>query len=190
MNKDNKTIGTSLTIIIMFLFILALIIDTKWTQKHNDEVYYNNTNNVVETTTIPTTEVKGETTKKTQKKTKKKNTSTKKVVKKKKVTKITNVATSSKSEYMSYAKGYGNYNDTQMQCLDYLWSHESGWNPNNVNKSSGACGIPQALPCSKIKKQQGSNDWKAQIRWGINYINYRYKNPCSAWNHFKNKHWY
>lgn len=107
-----------------------------------------------------------------------------------KVSSVKNVATGSKTEYINYAREIGGYNDTQMQCLDYLWSHESNWNPTLVNKSSGACGIPQALPCSKIQNQQGSNDWKAQIRWGINYINYRYKNPCSAWNHFKNKKWY
>lgn len=95
-----------------------------------------------------------------------------------------------KKEYVEYAKEYGNLNDTQTQCLYYLWQHESNWNPNDVNKTSGACGIPQAYPCNKIQNSEGSNDWKAQIRWGIKYINNRYKNPCSAWNHFKNKRWY
>lgn len=118
----------------------------------------------------------------------------KKVVKiTKKITKqVSNkkVETASKQEYINYAKEYGKLNDTQTNCLIWLWDHESGWNPNAVNKSSGACGIPQSLPCNKIKNQQGSNDWKAQIRWGLNYINNRYKNPCSAWNHFKNKKWY
>jgi hypothetical protein len=109
---------------------------------------------------------------------------------KKTQTSFKNVATASKQEYLDYAKSYSGYNDTQMQCLDWLWEHESGWNPNNYNSTSGACGIPQAYPCNKIAQQQGSNEWKAQIRWGINYINGRYKNPCSAWNHFKNKHWY
>lgn len=115
-------------------------------------------------------------------------TTTKKKVKKK--TTVKKVATSNKDEYKAYAKSVGSYDDTQMQCLDLLWTHESGWNPNSVNKSSGACGIPQALPCNKISKQQGSNDWKAQIRWGINYISGRYGSPCSAWNHFQKKHWY
>jgi len=73
-----------------------------------------------------------------------------------------------------------------------LWNHESGWNPNSVNRSSGACGIPQALPCSKIANQQGSNDWRAQIRWGLNYIRDRqgYGSPTRAWEHFQNKGWY
>jgi hypothetical protein len=100
------------------------------------------------------------------------------------------VNTAGKEEYINYAKQVGGYNETQMSCLINLWNRESGWNPNSVNKSSGACGIPQAYPCSKIKKQQGSNDWKAQIRWGINYVNSRYKTPCGAWNHFQKKNWY
>lgn len=114
---------------------------------------------------------------------------TKKVVKTTKKT-IKKVKTSTVSDYHNYAKQYGSLDDTQMNCLITLWNHESGWNPNSVNKKSGACGIPQALPCNKIKKSEGSNDWKAQIRWGIKYINYRYKNPCGAWKHFQNKHWY
>ena len=118
----------------------------------------------------------------------KKVTTTKKITTKKATVK--KVKTSSVSEYHNYAKWYGSLDDTQMNCLINLWNHESGWNPNSVNKSSGACGIPQALPCNKIKKVEGSNDWKAQIRWGIKYINYRYKNPCGAWKHFQNKHWY
>ena len=115
----------------------------------------------------------------------------KKVVKTtKKTTKKKVVKTANYSEYQSYAKQYGNFDDTQMNCLINLWNRESGWNPNSYNKKSGACGIPQALPCSKIKKVEGSNDWKAQIRWGVKYINTRYKTPCNAWNHFTKKHWY
>ncbi len=115
----------------------------------------------------------------------------KKVVKttKKKIT-TKKVKVASYSEYQQYAKSYGNYDDTQMNCLINLWNKESGWNPNSYNKKSGACGIPQALPCSKISKSEGSNDWKAQIRWGVKYINARYKTPCNAWKHFQSKHWY
>lgn len=135
------------------------------------------------TTTSTTTTTTRKTTKKVVKTTKK--------TTKKAQTSFKNVATASKAEYMAYAKSIGNYNDTQMQCLDWLWTRESGWNPNSVNKSSGACGIPQSKPCNKIYQQQGSYDWQAQIRWGINYISIRYDGkPCNAWNHFKNKHWY
>ena len=115
-------------------------------------------------------------------------TTTKKKTTKKKVVK--KVATASYSEYQQYAQSYGGYDVTQMDSLIKLWNRESGWNPNARNKKSGACGIPQALPCSKIKNQQGSNDWKAQIRWGVNYIKNRYGTPINAWKHFKNKGWY
>lgn len=143
--------------------------------------------------TITTTKETSSTTSSTKTTTTKK--TTKKVVKttkkaKKKVYKATKVATADKQTYIDYAKSLSGYNDKQMNCLITLWNHESGWNPNSVNKSSGACGIPQALPCKKIKNVEGSNDWKAQIRWGIKYINYRYKTPCKAWEHFKKKNWY
>lgn len=76
--------------------------------------------------------------------------------------------------------------------LDKLWKKESGWNAKARNKRSGACGIPQALPCSKMKKY-GSDyktNCKVQIKWGLQYIKKRYKNPSRAWKHFKKKHWY
>lgn len=128
----------------------------------------------------------------TKKKKAKKKKTKKKVKKVKKTKKNTTkkVATASIGTYQEYARNYGRYNNQQMNCLINLWNRESGWNPNSKNKYSGACGIPQAYPCSKIKKQQGSNNWMAQIRWGINYINYRYGSPCGAWNHFQKKHWY
>lgn len=135
------------------------------------------TSEIVESSTTTTTTTK--TTKKVTKTTKKKNT-----------TKVIKVATASYNEYQKYAQEYGEYNTTQMSCLVNLWNKESGWNPNSVNKTSGACGIPQAYPCSKIKKSEGSNDWKAQIRWGIKYVNSRYKTPCGAWKHFQQKGWY
>ena len=126
-----------------------------------------------------------------KKKAKKKKTKKKiKKTKKKKVVKYTNVATANKQTYYNYAQSVGGYDNTQMGCLINLWQRESGWNPNAKNKKSGACGIPQALPCNKIKKQQGSSNWQAQIRWGINYVNYRYGNPCGAWKHFTKKGWY
>ena len=147
----------------------------------NTPVMQNKTQITSETTISSTNTTKTiKTTKKALKTTKKK--TTQKVVKK--------VKTSSYSEYQQYAKQYGNYDDTQMNCLINLWNRESGWNPNSYNKKSGACGIPQALPCSKISKSEGSNDWKAQIRWGIKYVNARYKTPCGAWNHFTKKGWY
>ena len=142
------------------------------------QIEVSNTSEIVESSITATNTTKK--AKKVVKTTKKK--TTKKVVKK--------VKTASYSEYQSYAKQYGNYDNTQMSCLINLWNKESGWNPNSYNKKSGACGIPQALPCNKISKSEGSNDWKAQIRWGIKYVNGRYGSPCNAWKHFQSKHWY
>lgn len=145
----------------------------------------------IETQITSETSTSSTTTTTTHKTTKNTVKTTQKTTKKKTNDKFTKVATASKAEYMAYAKQKGGYNDTQMQCLDWLWEHESSWNPNNY--MSDACGIPQSKPCNKIYKQQGSYDWQAQIRWGINYISNRYGgNPCSAWNHYKNSkpHWY
>ena len=148
-----------------------------------------NTATTVSNTTTTTT-----TTKTTQKTTKK---TTKKVTSKKQVkNKFTRVSTASIAEYQAYAHNlvinlYG-WTESDFQALIKLWNHESGWNPNSYNKSSGACGIPQSLPCNKIYKQQGSYDWQAQIRWGLNYIRDRkgYGNPTKAWKHFQNYNWY
>ena len=174
---------TKITLIILVLILASIIYISKLFDKKPVSDVYNEelSTNEVETSTISTNTTKTtKTSKKTVKTTKK---TTKKIY-------TTKVATGSRQEYINYAKSYGNLNDTQLTCLIYLWDHESGWNPNSVNKSSGACGIPQALPCNKISKSKGSNSWKTQIEWGLDYINYRYKNPCSAWNHFKNKRWY
>lgn len=73
-----------------------------------------------------------------------------------------------------------------------LWNYESGWNAKSYNKRTGACGIPQATPCSKMKKY--GNDYKTnckvQIRWGLKYIYGRYKTPTKAWKHVKKTGWY
>jgi hypothetical protein len=81
----------------------------------------------------------------------------------------------------------------QYGCLHSLWKHESGWNYKAKNPSSGAYGIPQSLPGSKMKS--AGKDWKTnphtQVRWGLDkYIYKRYGTPCNAWSHFKNKGWY
>ena len=76
--------------------------------------------------------------------------------------------------------------------LNKLWNRESHWNAKAYNKRSGACGIAQATPCSKMKKY--GKDYKTnctvQIRWGLNYIKRRYKTPTRAWNHFVRTGWY
>lgn len=80
----------------------------------------------------------------------------------------------------------------QFACLDSLWEKESNWNSAAANRSSGAYGIPQALPGSKMAS--AGADWKTnpqtQVRWGVSYIEGRYGSPCDAWAHLKVKNWY
>jgi Transglycosylase SLT domain len=80
------------------------------------------------------------------------------------------------------AAGRG-WTGAEWECLDQLWQHESGWNHLAVNQSSGAYGITQALPASKMAT--AGADWQrnpaTQIRWGLGYIGQRYGSPCGAW---------
>ncbi|MCM0676068.1 lytic transglycosylase domain-containing protein [Micromonospora phytophila] len=80
----------------------------------------------------------------------------------------------------------------QFPCLDKLWTKESGWNHKARNTSSGAYGIPQALPGSKMGSV--ADDWQTnpatQITWGLGYIKGRYGTPCKAWAHSQDVGWY
>jgi hypothetical protein len=80
----------------------------------------------------------------------------------------------------------------QFRCLDSLWQRESGWNRHAQNRSSGAYGIPQALPGSKMAS--AGADWRTnpvtQIRWGLQYIRASYGSPCAAWGHSQSHGWY
>ena len=177
-------------VIIALVLGLGLVLTLNVSDKKEENIQETTTTETStsnSTTTTSTEIVQTQTTTLKKTKTKKKKATKKKTTKKKTYSKV---KTSSKEAYYNYAREQGSYNDEQMSCLINLWNRESGWNPNSRNKSSGACGIPQAYPCSKIKKQQGSNDWKAQIRWGIGYINSVYGSPCKAWKHFQKKHWY
>ena len=105
-------------------------------------------------------------------------------------------ATGTKAEYQAYAKDlcintYG-WTENDFNCLVKLWERESNWNPNAHNKSSGAHGICQALPASKMASE-GSDymtNYKTQIRWGLKYIKNRYGTPTNAWAHSQQKGWY
>jgi hypothetical protein len=87
------------------------------------------------------------------------------------------------------ARGWGS---EQYACLDRLWTKESNWNPHAENPSSGAYGIPQALPGSKMGTVAA--DWRTnpatQITWGLDYIEGRYGTPCAAWSHSQAVNWY
>ncbi len=80
----------------------------------------------------------------------------------------------------------------QFGCLDSLWTRESNWNPAAHNASSGAHGIPQALPGSKMASAgpNWSSDPATQIKWGLGYIQDRYGSPCGAWAHSESHGWY
>ncbi len=89
------------------------------------------------------------------------------------------------------AAQYG-WGDDQFGCLVALWAKESGWNANAYNASSGAAGIPQALPGSKMAS--AGADWATnpatQITWGLGYISGRYGTPCGAWDTSQSQGWY
>jgi hypothetical protein len=80
----------------------------------------------------------------------------------------------------------------QFQCFSNIVDHESDWNYKAVNPSSGAYGMFQALPGSKMSSVGA--DWQTnpatQIKWGLNYMNDRYGSPCDAWSFWQANHWY
>jgi hypothetical protein len=84
------------------------------------------------------------------------------------------------------------WSSSQFSCLQPLWAEESGWNIYASNPSSGAYGIPQALPGSKMAS--AGPDWQSnaatQIRWGLTYIQGTYGSPCAAWSHEQADGWY
>ena len=86
---------------------------------------------------------------------------------------------------------YG-FSEKEYKCLNRLWTKESHWNYKARNKSSGAHGIPQALPASKMNVV--STDWRTnpvtQIRWGLRYISIRYETPCNALAKHKRSNYY
>ena len=105
-------------------------------------------------------------------------------------------STGSKEGNMNYAKlfiqqEYG-WSGPEFKCLAKLWTRESKWNHSARNRSSGAYGIPQSLPGTKMKSF--GDDWKTnpvtQIKWGANYIQKRYDTPCNAWQHSQDHNWY
>ncbi|MVO83398.1 transglycosylase SLT domain-containing protein [Streptomyces sp. p1417] len=80
----------------------------------------------------------------------------------------------------------------QFQCFSNIVNHESTWNYKATNASSGAYGLVQALPASKMSS--AGADWRTnpatQIKWGLNYMNDRYGSPCGAWEFWQANHYY
>ena len=83
------------------------------------------------------------------------------------------------------------FSTNQYGCLDNIWTRESGWRYTAAN-ASGAYGIPQALPGSKMAS--AGADWQTnpatQIAWGLGYIKDRYGTPCDAWSFWEGHGWY
>ncbi|WP_455431183.1 aggregation-promoting factor C-terminal-like domain-containing protein [Streptomyces bikiniensis] len=81
---------------------------------------------------------------------------------------------------------------SQFQCFSNIVDHESSWNYRASNPSSGAYGLVQALPGSKMSS--AGADWRTnpatQIKWGLNYMENRYGGPCGAWTFWQGNHWY
>lgn len=80
----------------------------------------------------------------------------------------------------------------QWSCLNSLINRESGWNVHATNASSGAYGIPQALPAGKMSS--AGADWRdnprTQLVWMMGYIKSTYSTPCGAWAHSQRTGWY
>lgn len=90
---------------------------------------------------------------------------------------------------MTLSFGWG---EEGWQYIVKIVNHESGWSGNAVNPSSGACGIPQALPCKKMKSagKDYKTNYKTQVKWLMNYIAGRYGYPAKAWAFWQRHHWY
>ncbi|MBB5938187.1 aggregation-promoting factor C-terminal-like domain-containing protein [Streptomyces zagrosensis] len=80
----------------------------------------------------------------------------------------------------------------QFQCFSNIVNHESTWNYKASNPSSGAYGLVQALPASKMSS--AGADWQTnpatQIKWGLGYMNEKYDSPCGAWAFWQANSWY
>ncbi|MFK8907370.1 transglycosylase SLT domain-containing protein [Streptomyces sp. YS-3] len=80
----------------------------------------------------------------------------------------------------------------QFAAFNNIVSHESGWDHTATNSASGAYGLVQALPGSKMAS--AGADWKTnpatQIKWGLDYMKSRYGSPVGAWNFWQVHHWY
>ncbi|WP_396667709.1 hypothetical protein [Microbacterium sp. R86528] len=109
---------------------------------------------------------------------------------------VASTGSNSAGDAQAYAQELGasqyGWGADQFSCLVSLWNRESGWNYQAYNASSGAFGIPQSLPGSKMAS--AGADWQTnaatQVAWGLGYISAAYGTPCGAWSHSESVGWY
>lgn len=106
---------------------------------------------------------------------------------------VTPLAVAGTPRQMAHAVALnGGLSDRQWVCLDQLWQRESKFETTIRNSRSGAYGIPQALPASRMAS--AGADWRTnpvtQIKWGMSYIDVRYGSACNAWSHWVRYRWY
>jgi hypothetical protein len=101
-------------------------------------------------------------------------------------------ATKNKAIARALTAPYGWSTGAQWNALDQLWTRESSWNNRAKNPTSGAYGIPQSLPGSKMGALANppTSSAGAQIKWGLKYIKQRYGSPVAAWAHEQANGWY
>ena len=96
----------------------------------------------------------------------------------------------SASDAVAYAQSA--MSPTEYECIAHIITHESGWNVNATNASSGAYGLGQALPGSKMAS--AGSDWQSngvtQMKWTIGYVNSRYGGACKAWSFWQANNYY
>jgi len=78
------------------------------------------------------------------------------------------------------------FGKNQFAAFNAIVTRESNWNLNAVNRSSGACGLGQALPCSKLPGHSAED----QVKWMLGYIADRYGTPDAAWDFWQAHNWY
>ena len=94
--------------------------------------------------------------------------------------------TMSELKYYARCKVNEKWGDHEWEAFDTVVHKESSWNPNAINPSSGACGLPQALPCSKL----GTRDPIRQLDWMVDYIDRRYGTPTKSLEFHLINNWY
>ena len=178
-----------LTIIVGLIGMLVLI--SGLFNKKEQEVVIEQTTIGNKTQINNTTTTTSTTTTKRVKTTKKVVKTTKKVVPKKVVKRVSDFnVKASKSEMQQYARSI--LNEKDYQALDFIITRESGWNANSVNKKSGASGLCQSLPASKmaISGKDYKTNYKTQINWCILYCNTRYGSIQKAKKFWLKHHWF